>query len=278
MARNFSEDGAVGAMTGGTPGTATGGFTSGSLTPSIMNNFNMTGTPADTGSTMPIGFGDGGGYGDGGGFGSDQGNPSVGAIPTGDTFGGGGGYGGGGFAPMGYGGGSSEAGSTSGSAFPAAPSWSFSQGGAIDEGMGGDPNATDPQGSAMGNRLQLQINAALSTVDNIMSYGRKLHGIGGEGGGQQQAMNTEGFTQSDNIEDRRDSDQTVANPKGMDRISQNVSNNSANIVDKAKSMFAPDPTKNKMSQDAGINDIGGDGSTAQAGAQQAIPTDEEEAQ
>lgn len=268
-------------MTGSAAATA--GSDPTSMTPSIMNNFNMTGTPADRGSTMPIGLGDptmggDGGWGGGGlapkGYGA--GGSSVGAIPPGDILGGAGGWGGsgGGLAPRGYGGGGGGMGSPGGDAFPASPSWSFAQGGAIDESVGGDPNATDPQGSQMGNKLQLQINAALSTVDNIMSYGRKLHGIGG----QQQAMNTEGFTKSNNIEDRRESDPTVANPKGMDRISQNVSNNTANLVDKAKNMFAADPTKNKMSQDAGINDLGGDGGTAQAGAQQAIPTDEEEAQ
>lgn len=265
MARNFSEDGAVGAMNGT------------SLTPQIMNNFNMTGTPANSGSTMPIGgIGDdeaGGfdaGFG-GGGLANPSAQPSTGAIQTGDAFGGGG-YGGGGFAPRGYGGGG-DMGSPGSSSFPT-PSWSFAQGGAIDEDMGGDPNATDPQGSAMGNSLQQSINQALTTVNNIMSYGRQLHGIGG----QKQAMNTEGFTQSDNIEDRRDSDPTNPNPTGVARISQNVSNNSAKIVDKVRGLMAPDPTKNKMSQDAGINDIGGDGGTADAGATQAIPTDEEEAQ
>lgn len=270
MARDFSEDGAIGAMTGNTPAAASTTGAPTSLTPSIMNNFNMTGTPADAGSTMPIGIGDSsiggsGGYG-GGGMTNDSASQTngVGGIPSGMAYPSGG-YGDSG----GWGGGAPAGGSYGGGA-----DWSFARGGAIDEDMGGDPNATDPQGSMMGNRLQQQINQALSTVDNIMSYGRQLHGIGG--GGQQQAMNDTDFRHSDNIEDRTGND---TSPK--DRISQNVSNNSANLVDKVTNMFAPDPTKNKMSQDAGINDIGSSGSSqapAQAGAQQAIDTGEEEAQ
>lgn len=51
----------------------------------------------------------------------------------------------------------------------------FAEGGAIDE----DPNGTDQMNSGMGNQLQQQINAALGVVDNVLSYGRKLHGLGG---------------------------------------------------------------------------------------------------
>lgn len=60
--------------------------------------------------------------------------------------------------------------------FPGTAARFFSEGGAIDEG---DPNATDPQGSGLGNSLQASINAALGVVDNVLSYGRKLHGLGG---------------------------------------------------------------------------------------------------
>lgn len=275
MARNFSEDGAAGAMTGGTEGQPTGGFTSGSLKPSIMNNFNMTGTPAGGASSMPIGLGDSdiggsGGFG-GGGMASDQGTDgTIGGIPTGGMYSDHGGGWGGGIAPMGgadHGGGMS---SPMGSSYPTSPSWSFAAGGAIND----DPNATDPQGSAMGNSLQQSINQALSTVTDVLSYGRNLHGIGGQ---QKQAMNTDGFTQSGNIEDRRDSD----NSPDPNSLGESMKRRVGSRVDQVKNMFGPDMTKNKMSQDAGINDIdsGGDAQpSAQAGAQQAIPTDEEEAQ
>lgn len=267
MARNFSEDGAVGAMTGNAPaaGTQTGGVST-TLTP---DNFNLTGTPAGASSTMPTAMPDSsGGYG-GGGLASDQGNPGViGGIPTSDMYGGGG-WGGGGFAPMG--GGAASGAQPSGSSYPA-PAWNFSQGGAIDDSEGGDPNATDPQGSMMGNQLQQSINQALMTVNNTLSYGRKLHGIGG----QQQAMNTDGFRQSDNIDDRRDTPGDPAQAGDGSARPTYKRNPTEQLVDRARSAYAG--ATNKMSQDAGINDIGGDGSTATPGAQQAIPTDEEEAQ
>lgn len=209
-ARNFSEDGAAGAMTGtmtsGTPGQQTGGVST-TLRPSTgVNNFNMTGTPADSSSAGTIGIGEaaigqggwgGGGFsGDGFSGGSDSGQGMSTTIGGSDAWGG--------AAPGGvraekgpsYWGGdwrdqSRQAGQNTGS--PVGLSgFSFAQGGAIDDGEG-DPNATDPQGSMMGSSLQRSINQALSTVNNALSYGRKLHGIGGGGGGSQgEAIQTAG--------------------------------------------------------------------------------------
>lgn len=68
----------------------------------------------------------------------------------------------------------------------------FAAGGAIGEEDMGDPNATDPQGSALGNSLQLSINKALSDVQSVLSYGRQLHGLGGDAGGDQGAVKTAG--------------------------------------------------------------------------------------
>lgn len=289
-ARNFSEDGAAGAMTGS---TAAGG----GLTPAVSNGFGDSGAINTNIGSVGDAAVAAGGWGGGGlsGGASDSGSnsaPSASSPP-----GGGGGWGG--FSsrratssPAGYGADDWR------SQINQQPGWenrpwaglgqntggfnrvasSFAEGGAIDEG---DPNATDPQGSAMGNSLQNSINQALASVGNTLSYGRKLHGIGG--GGQQQAMNTDDFRQSDNVEDRRDGSEDAAGTLGRAaggevgaQFARNVSNNSSKIVDKVKGMFAADPTKNKMSQDAGINDIGGEGSAAAPGAQQAIPTDDEE--
>lgn len=64
----------------------------------------------------------------------------------------------------------------------------YDEGGAIDD-TEGDPNATDPQGSAMGNSIQQSINAALQAVNDTLSYGRQLHGLGG-GGDNEGAIQT----------------------------------------------------------------------------------------
>lgn len=260
-----------------TPGTQVGGVST-VLSPST-NNFNMTGTTSsDSGShlTTPSALG-AGGWG-GGGF---EGGGSPSAIDTSDSSGGfGGGWGGGGLAagrsdpysgdwrdqanqnPTGAGVGFS-AGGFGGGGFTT----SFAAGGAIDDGDSDDPNATDPQGSAMGNSLQQSINKALSTVSDVLSYGRSLHGISG----QKTAMNDEGFRQSSNVDDRTGNDTSPdANSFG-----ESMKRRVGSRMDEVKGMFASDQTKNKMSQDAGINDIGSSGSP-QAGAQQAISTDEEE--
>lgn len=286
MARDFSEDGALGAMTGA-PGTQTGGFTSGSITPSTVNNFNMTGTPAGQGSTMPIttGLGDaaigGGGWGGGG---LDGGDDSWGGGAIADN---GGGWGGGGLSgapggtratrsPGSYSRDSYNFGAGGGGQLPsAAGAWGFAAGGAIDE----DPNATDPQGSQMGASLQQSINQALSTVNNVLSYGRNLHGIGG---GQKEAMNTDGFRQSDNIDDRTGTpgdEKDRGTPGAKPTYKRNPTEQLMDRVGSTVSSFT-----NPLSKAAGINDIGSSQSASSsdtadaAGAQQAIPTDEEEAQ
>jgi hypothetical protein len=53
---------------------------------------------------------------------------------------------------------------------------SYAAGGAIDEETG-DVN---PMMNSMGAQLQVDINAALGVVGDVLAYGRKLHGIGGE--------------------------------------------------------------------------------------------------
>jgi hypothetical protein len=59
---------------------------------------------------------------------------------------------------------------------------SYSQGGAIDT-----EEETNPLMDTMAAHMQVDINAALGVVGDVLSYGRKLHGLGGggpaEGGG-----------------------------------------------------------------------------------------------
>lgn len=57
----------------------------------------------------------------------------------------------------------------------------YAAGGAIDEETG---DVDNPMMNTMGARMQVDINAALGVVGDVLSYGRKLHGIGG--GGEQQ--------------------------------------------------------------------------------------------
>lgn len=246
MARNFSEDGALGAMSaGGTPNA---------VSPGKPNNFNMTGTPAGASSSLPftgseqdsspgaISTSDVAGTGGYGGFG---GEGSGGGAPASPGMGGG--WGGGGLAPMGM---------------------SFAAGGAIDE----DPNATDPQGSALGASLQASINKALSTVQNTLSYGRQLHGLGG---GQQQAMNDSDFRKSDNIEDRRDGDDSGAPVTGLAARVNGRMNQIGNRISEFSNR------NNQMSKDAGMDDIGsagGAGQSDQGEPQKAIQDDDEGAQ
>ena len=86
----------------------------------------------------------------------------------------------------------------------------FAEGGAIpdaDDDAGSEPdndqddNAADPQGSATGASMQRSIDAAMKTVQNALSYGRQLHGLGG---GQQEAaaMPTIPGTQSESGQPR----------------------------------------------------------------------------
>lgn len=136
VARNFSEDGAVGANTNG---TTTGTF---GTPPAAF------GTSSDSGSTPTTGF-------------PMSGNDSSGFSTA--SFG----------RPAG----------------PSVAGLAFEEGGAVptDEDDDSDPNATDPQGSALGASLQRSINDAMKTVQDALSYGRQQHGLGGSGAGQQQA-------------------------------------------------------------------------------------------
>jgi len=55
----------------------------------------------------------------------------------------------------------------------------YAQGGAI------DTDETNPLMESTGAQLQVDINAALGVINNVLSYGRKLHGLGGESGGDE---------------------------------------------------------------------------------------------
>lgn len=143
--RNFSEDGAVGANTNGVSGGGNFGQAAGSFG---NDDSGMTLPAAGGGSDMSVGHSGGGG-------------PFVGAADqqTGQA---------------GYWGGNAQG----------VAGLGFEDGGAVPEDDDTDPNATDPQGSAMGASLQSSINSAMKSVQDALSYGRQLHGLGG---GQQQA-------------------------------------------------------------------------------------------
>lgn len=100
----------------------------------------------------------GGGYANAAPSGSTAGTPVAG-LPGGTN----GGWGGGGLASMFEDGGE------------------VPDGGGLEGDGGGDQN--DPTG------MQSSINEALKTVDDALSYGRKLHGFSDDGGGQQTAGN-----------------------------------------------------------------------------------------
>lgn len=178
MARNFSEDGAIGAGSsddsGGNFGVGGGSFTSdsgggmqqpntnfGSGAPSSDSGYNPAGIAAgarglagidQTGNLNPAGTS------------SRDGTPGVGARATASGLPDLGNWSGGGFAT----------------------GLAFEDGGAIPDGdEDSDPNATDPQGSALGASVQRSIDSAMKTVQDALSYGRNLHGLGS--GGDQQA-------------------------------------------------------------------------------------------
>src|SRR5258708_1966600 len=52
----------------------------------------------------------------------------------------------------------------------------FAEGGAIPDGA---DDGGDASGNPMESSIQKSINDALTTVDNALSYGRQLHGLGG---------------------------------------------------------------------------------------------------
>lgn len=66
----------------------------------------------------------------------------------------------------------------------------YAAGGAIDTG-------DNPMMGTMGAQLQFDLNSALGVVGNVLAYGRKLHGLGGdedsgEGSGEGGAIETAG--------------------------------------------------------------------------------------
>lgn len=188
-ARNFSEDGAVGANTNGAPG---GGGSFGSDTGGGMTQppSNAAGIQAGAGGLAGVAV-DGSlspsGLDAGNPFGNPVQNPSGsnwtadGRPDAGNPF-------------------NSPVQNPSGANWDAsgisafgqqvptagAAGLAFADGGAIPDADGDedDPNATDPQGSAMGQSMQRSINDAMNTVKDALSYGRNLHGLGG---GQQEA-------------------------------------------------------------------------------------------
>lgn len=189
-ARNFADDGAVGANSNGDFGAGGGNF-GGAISgptmtdPALNSGGNFGGAINDTGIGLGargvMGINQSGNLDPSGISGSPAApSPSPSTSDSGGGFpsGGMGGYGG-------FGGGTSDSGGASPITSPVG--LSFADGGAIPDADGdddGDSNATDPQGSALGASLQRSINDAMSTVKNTLSYGRQLHGLGG---GQQEA-------------------------------------------------------------------------------------------
>lgn len=259
--RDFSQDGAAGAGGGG----------GGAIGPDIMHD------PGPGTSIGPQIMHDPGPSSAGGGFGP-MASPSTSsrtpsALPAGSVIGGGlgplapqdttggigaqdttGGIGrqpiGGGYGPVA----SSPSPVHGAGGLPSSPiGLSFSRGGAVDD-TDGDP-------------AQDAVARALDTVDGVLAFGRKLHGLGGEGsdGSQQMAMNTDGFNQSGNIEDRRDNDPTQGQP-----LPSNQQTNFDRVAGKVSDMQA---SRNPTSQALGINNLApiptpypGDGGGAPGGA------------
>lgn len=184
-ARNFSEDGAVGANTNGTGSFGSGGGSFGSDTGGGMappptpaagiqaGAGGLAGVSVD-GSLSPSGLHPPAGNNWTADGRPDAGNPFGSPVqnPSGANW--------------------DASGITAfGQQVPTSPSavgLAFADGGAIPGADGDeddtDPNATDPQGSALGQSMQTSINAAMQTVQAALSYGRNLHGLGG---GDQQA-------------------------------------------------------------------------------------------
>lgn len=151
--KSFADDGAFGATSSptGAPAAAPAPdastmFNPGEFTSAPNDSFSGPMGPTPSTATPPTS----GGFG-GGGLSDSSSAPSLSPMS--------GGYGGGGLSS---GGGSSLS--------PSPVGLSFSQGGAIDDGSGGDDNGS-PQQDA--------IQRALSTVDGVLAFGRKLHGLGG---------------------------------------------------------------------------------------------------
>lgn len=186
-ARNFSEDGAVGANSNGDFGSGGGNFgqAAGGFTANDSGMFAGSGMTTAAPSASDSGFSGGAAHGynpDGirAGASGLAGIDPTGRIPGLNSV------------PNAVGG------------YPTinnVAGLAFADGGAIPDGdEDDDPNATDPQGSAMGQSLQNSIDAAMNTVKEALSYGRQLHGLGS--GGQQQAGNIPSVPFSESQRDR----------------------------------------------------------------------------
>lgn len=140
---------------------------------------------------------------------------------------------------------------------PAGAGLAFAEGGAIDE----DPNADDPQGSAMGNQLQQSINAALGTVDKVLSYGRQLHGLDGDDS-DSGAIKT--------------ADAGYTNGR-MPSVPGNQSNSGAKPIQPMPGPLPPTSNPFGKRADASGGDNADQGSDDQDNGEGAIPTEEETA-
>lgn len=159
------------------------------------------------------------------------------------------------FNPTTIGGGGSQPGSVDSSQFrantsynPMTPSagFSFANGGAIDESMG------DDQGGASGDGGGDVISRALGTVDQVLAYGRKLHGLGGGGNDEGDGGAIQGVGQQ---------------AGNMPAIPGNQSNSGMRPAQPAPGPLAP--TSNPFGKRA---DAGNDGSSPSGGA---IDTEED---
>jgi hypothetical protein len=170
---------------------------------------------------------------------------------------------------------------------------SFSRGGAI---------PTDADGDNDGDQFGKMMQDALGVVGQVLTYTRGKYGIK-DNGGQKQAMNTEGFRQSDNVDDRTDN---PGRPEDAGTPGVAKAGYSMNNADRLMGRYNEWSNRNNpMSKQLGIDDIqkknqdepvdyaaGPDmpkrppppEDNAQVNASraadqgQAIPTDEEEAQ
>lgn len=136
---------------------------------------------------------------------------------------------------------------------------SFAEGGLVPDDDGDEPGDTPDHMSD----LHARINQAIATVDNALSYGRKLHGLGGmgaDGGGGDDmpaswnapggGRDYSGMRQSGNIDDRRDGDNSGEPPSGLARRVNNRLGEIGGRIDEFKAGYNP------MSAAAGFNDIG----------------------
>lgn len=162
--RPFSQDGAVGAQSGSTPAAPSASSSSSYVNPAAVglagaNPFQQGGN----GLSTPSGFNPAAvGLAGATPFGVDS--PS---LPTPSA------------GPSSVGSGSSGMQRSAGGTSAQAVGLAFADGGAIeDDGSASDGSASGG-GDTNGSPQQDAISKALSTVDGVLAYGRKLHGLGG---------------------------------------------------------------------------------------------------